>query len=114
MRHITFHSLRARYRILLVYRRARSGALPNLNLPRHHWQPRYFFVVMPDASTPTQPPPSKAKVFLRRLLSTVILWTVVLLALFSGYKQVSDYVFLVMIVVLAVTGLAEFYGLADR
>ena len=52
-------------------------------------------------------PPSKAKVFLRRLLSTVILWTVVLLALFSGYKQVSDYVFLVMIVVLAVTGLAR-------
>ena len=72
---------------------------------------------MPEAtgSTSSQPPaPSKLKTFLRRLLSTVILWTIVLTALFSGHKLVSDYVFLVVMIVLAVTGLAEFYGMAAK
>ena len=56
-------------------------------------------------------PPSKAKVFFRRLISTVILWSVILAALFSGHKLISDYVFLVIMVFLAGFGLAEFYGL---
>jgi len=51
---------------------------------------------------------------LRRLVSFVVLWTIVLTALFSGSRAVSDYVFLFIIVVLAVTGLAEFYGLVAR
>jgi phosphatidate cytidylyltransferase len=59
-------------------------------------------------------PPSKAKVFLRRLASSAVLWTVVLAALFSGHKLISDYVFLLIIVFLAAFGLAEFYGLAGR
>jgi phosphatidate cytidylyltransferase len=72
---------------------------------------------MPDAtgSTPTSPAPtSKLKIFLRRLLSFVILWTIVLTALFSSSRLVSDYVFLVIIVFLGLTGLAEFYGLAAK
>ncbi len=72
---------------------------------------------MPDAngSTPAQPAaPSKLKIFLRRLVSTVVLWTIVLVALFSGNKLVSDYVFLFVMVLLAVTGLAEFYGIAAK
>src|SRR5260221_847866 len=62
----------------------------------------------------TFPPPSKFKIFLRRLLSFVVLWAVLLVALFSGHRLVSDYVFLLIIVFLAVTGLAEFYGLVDK
>src|SRR6266446_7482421 len=59
-------------------------------------------------------PPSKAKVFLRRLISSVILWTIVLIGLFSSNPMLSNYLFLLIIVVLAVTGLAEFYGLAQK
>src|SRR5438552_17319035 len=59
-------------------------------------------------------PASKAKVFLRRLISSVILWTIVLIGLFSSNRLLSDFLFLTIIVVLAVTGLAEFYGLAQK
>ena len=69
---------------------------------------------MPDAAGSTPPPLSKAKVFLRRLTSFVVLWTIVLTALFSSNRLVSDYVFLFIMVFLAVTGLAEFYGLAAQ
>ena len=60
------------------------------------------------------PAPSKAKVFFRRLVTTVILWTVVLAALFSGNVLVSEGVFLLIIVFLAITGLIEFYDLAQK
>ncbi|HEX4264090.1 MAG TPA: CDP-archaeol synthase [Verrucomicrobiae bacterium] len=66
---------------------------------------------MPDA---TPPPQSKLKTFLRRLLSTVILWTIILTALFCRYQWVSDGAFLVVMVFLAVTGLWEFYGIAAK
>jgi phosphatidate cytidylyltransferase len=73
---------------------------------------------MPETIRATLPPPpatpSKLKVFARRLVSFVVLWTVVLTALFSSNRLVSDYVFLVIMVLLAVTGLAEFYGLAAK
>ena len=69
---------------------------------------------MDTPAPPTPPPLSKGKVFLRRLLSTVVLWTIILTALFSSNKLVSDYVFLVIIVFLAVVGLVEFYGLVDK
>jgi phosphatidate cytidylyltransferase len=58
--------------------------------------------------------PSKLKIFLRRLLSFVVLWTIVLVALFSANPLLSNYVFLVIMVFLAVTGLAEFYGLVEK
>src|SRR5258708_31639377 len=59
-------------------------------------------------------PPSKAKIFLRRLISSVVLWTIVLIGLFSSNPMLSNYLFLTIIVVLAVTGLVEFYGLAQK
>src|SRR5882762_7308650 len=65
-------------------------------------------------SPPTSAPPSKGKVFARRLLSTVVLWGLVLSVLFSGNRFISDYVFLLIMVVLAGTGLAEFYGLVEK
>jgi phosphatidate cytidylyltransferase len=71
---------------------------------------------MPDAPaiTPQPVPLSKFKIFLRRLLSFVVLWAIVLTALFSSNRMVSDYVFLVIMVFLAVMGLAEFYGLVEK
>jgi len=72
---------------------------------------------MSDAIRPAPAPgpaPSKLRIFLRRLLSSLVLWTIVLMALFSSSRLVSDYVFLVIMVFLAVSGLAEFYGLAAK
>jgi phosphatidate cytidylyltransferase len=60
------------------------------------------------------PPPSKARVFLRRLITSVILWTVILTALFSSNSLVSDGVFLLIIVFLALAGLTEFYGIIAK
>jgi len=69
--------------------------------------------------SPVSPPPpatapSKFKVFLRRLLSFVVLWTVLLTAMFCGTRTVSDGVFLVIMVFLVATGLGEFYGIAQK
>jgi phosphatidate cytidylyltransferase len=72
---------------------------------------------MPDAlgQTPAPAaPPSKLKVFARRLLSFVVLWTIVLTALFSSNRLLSDYVFLTIMILLAVFGLAEFYGMVEK
>ncbi len=57
---------------------------------------------------------TKRQIFFRRLFSFVILWTVILTALFSGYRWLSDTVFLVIMVALAAAGLAEFYSLAEK
>jgi len=69
---------------------------------------------MPDSSTPSPQPTSKLKTFLRRLLSTVILWTVILTALFCGNQAIADYSFLVVMVFLVILGLVEFYGIAGK
>lgn len=66
---------------------------------------------MPEAAPPTS---SKLKTFFRRLLSTVILWAIILTALFCGNQAISDYSFLIVMIFLAVTGLAEFYGIAAK
>jgi len=68
---------------------------------------------MPEPNS-APPPPSKAQVLLRRLGSTVFLWTVILVALFSGHQLVSNGVFLLLIALLALSGLVEFYGLAEK
>ena len=59
-------------------------------------------------------PGDRARTFLRRLTSSVVLWTAVLLALFSDHPAVANWVFLGIMVFLAAAGLAEFYGLAAR
>src|SRR3954451_20990439 len=69
---------------------------------------------MPEANTPAKPALSKAQIFARRLFSFVILWTVILTALFSNNHQLSNYVFLIIMVLLAGSGLAEFYGLVEK
>ena len=63
---------------------------------------------------PAAPPLSRGQVFARRLISSVILWTIVLLAIFSPNKLVSAYFFLLIMFLLALTGLIEFYDLARK
>ncbi len=69
---------------------------------------------MPEPAPAPPSPPSKAAIFLRRLTSFVILWTIVLVALFSPYKMVSDYFFLLILMFLAAAGLMEFYGMVGK
>jgi phosphatidate cytidylyltransferase len=68
---------------------------------------------MPEPVNPVASP-SKVQILLRRSVSTVILWTVILAALFSGKRLISDGVFLLLIALLALTGLIEFYGIAQK
>ena len=65
-------------------------------------------------SAPAAPPLTRGQVFARRLISSVILWTIVLLAMFSPNKLVSAYFFLLIMFLLALTGLIEFYDLARK
>jgi len=68
---------------------------------------------MPLADSPA-PSPSKMRIFLRRLASSVVLWTVILAAMFSGQRFIADGVFVLLIAFLAMAGLVEFYGLAQK
>lgn len=61
-----------------------------------------------------EPSTSKGAIFLRRLASTVVLWTIILAALFSNNATLSDTVFILILLVLAGCGLWEFYGLAEK
>ena len=65
-------------------------------------------------SAAATPPPSKTQVFFRRLISTVMLWTVILTALFSGNALISNGVCLLLLMFLTVTGLAEFYNIVEK
>ena len=58
--------------------------------------------------------PSKSKVFLRRLTTSVVLWTVIIAALFSSSRLISNGVFILIIVLVATAGLAEFYEMAAK
>jgi phosphatidate cytidylyltransferase len=64
--------------------------------------------------TVTSVSPSKLGTFVRRLASTVILWAIILAAMFSRHRLVSDYFFLFAMVFLAVTGLLEFYRMVEK
>jgi len=66
-------------------------------------------------TTATSPPPSsKLRTFARRLLSFVVLWAILITALFSRNRLISDSVFLIVIAFLAVSGLVEFYGIVGK
>src|SRR5436190_5963818 len=70
-------------------------------------------------SIPTAPgtapaPVSRGKIFLRRLASSVALWSFVLLSLFSGSTLLSDTLFLLVMLAIAGLGLHEFYDLVTK
>jgi len=66
------------------------------------------------APTPAPPALTKAQTFVRRLGSTVVLWTIVLTAIFSTNVLVANHVFLALMMLLAGTGMLEFYGLVEK
>ncbi|MCL5096452.1 MAG: phosphatidate cytidylyltransferase [Candidatus Omnitrophica bacterium] len=70
----------------------------------------------PHAPPPSAPPPPPAKrwVFLRRLLSSIVLWAILISALFSRNLIVANYFFLAAMMALAGVGLWEFYRLVER
>ena len=69
---------------------------------------------MPTETTTTGAATPKKLVFLRRLTTSVVLWTVLISALFSQNKFVSNYCALGMMVALAGLGLHEFYALVQK
>src|SRR6266446_3447988 len=80
-----------------------------------HWPTPSNPINLVTISTPSpSPPSSKVKTFFRRLLSFIILWTVVLGAMFSGNKLISNSVFLVIMVLFVAFGLEEFYELMAK
>jgi phosphatidate cytidylyltransferase len=68
---------------------------------------------MPDATSPVAVP-SRGAVFLRRLVSNVILWSLLIAGLFSGVPWLSDYLFLAVLAAMALLGQMEFYTLAAK
>lgn len=69
----------------------------------------------PTTSSPTAPPTyTKGQIFVRRLSSTIVLWAVVLTSIFSTNTFVREWVFLGLMMLLAWTGLHEFYGLVEK
>ncbi len=69
---------------------------------------------MSPAPPTTAPSLSKGQVFVRRLGSTMVLWAIVLTAIFSTNPIVANAVFLLLMLILAGAGLWEFYGLIER
>lgn len=70
---------------------------------------------MSESVSPMSPAPlSKSQVFARRLISSIVLWSVVIGAMFSGNRLLSDYLFLIVMMLLAGIGLVEFYGLVEK
>ncbi len=67
-----------------------------------------------DAVPTPATPSSKLRTFFRRLLSFVVLWGVVLGAMFSGKPIISNSVFLIIMILLAAFGLEEFYTLMAK
>jgi phosphatidate cytidylyltransferase len=69
---------------------------------------------MPDEKpTTAAPKKSKSAVFLQRLISTVVLWAIIIAAMFSG-NAVSDWCFLGIMLALTWTGLMEFYDMTEK
>lgn len=69
---------------------------------------------MSDVSASTTPFLSKGAVFLRRLSSTVVLWGVLIAALFAPHRGVAECCFLGLMLALTAAGLIEFYGLIAK
>jgi len=64
-------------------------------------------------TVPTKPL-SKGAIFLRRLSSSLVLWGVVLGALFSSNKVVADALFLLLLLTFGGLGLVEFFQLVEK
>ncbi|HYE30018.1 MAG TPA: phosphatidate cytidylyltransferase [Methylomirabilota bacterium] len=68
----------------------------------------------PELPPAPAPAASRGKIFFRRLFSSVVLWGMVIVSTFSVNKFVSDYLFLIIMLVLAGIGLHEFYEMVRK
>jgi phosphatidate cytidylyltransferase len=78
---------------------------------------RQSVAFLPAMSTDTNPKPPavpKSIIFIRRLISSVALWTIVLLSIFASNRLLSSYLFLLIMMTVAGLGLVEFYNLVRR
>lgn len=69
---------------------------------------------MPVSTDPVAPSASRRATFVRRLASSVVLWSVVLAVLIAGHTPLADGIFLLVMMALAGFGLSEFYDLTER
>ncbi len=69
---------------------------------------------MEPTPPPSPVPVSRGTVFFRRLLSSVVLWALVISSLFAPNKVFSDYTFLIVMVALSWLGQSEFYTMAEK
>lgn len=75
---------------------------------------RVIAAAMSEVPASTTPSLSKGAVFLRRLSSTVVLWGVVIAALFAPHRGVAECCFLGLMLALTAAGLIEFYALIEK
>ena len=68
---------------------------------------------MPSDNVGAAVAPSQFQTFLKRLLSTVVLWVVVLGALFSGYKPLAGGAVVLVLNLICFFGLMEFCDLME-
>ncbi|MBX3744546.1 MAG: phosphatidate cytidylyltransferase [Verrucomicrobiae bacterium] len=68
----------------------------------------------PEAPAPKTSGPTRGRIFVRRLGSTAALWAVVLWTVFSTRRDLTDWVFLGMLMGLTWVGMREFYGWVGR
>ena len=80
----------------------------NLDTPS---TPPLLFAPMPSDTAGAPAASSKLKIFLKRLFSTVVLWAIVLGALFSGNRTAADLAMLIVLNVICFFALLEFGGL---
>ncbi|MCX7871754.1 MAG: phosphatidate cytidylyltransferase [Verrucomicrobiae bacterium] len=57
---------------------------------------------------------NKIAIFLKRLISTVLLWTIVLAALFAPWRALSLSTFFIIITLLTTIGMLEFYSCIEK
>lgn len=69
---------------------------------------------MPSETEVGAKAPTKLQTFFKRLLSTVVLWAVLLGALFSGNKSIADLVLMIVLCVISVFGLMEFCDMSEK
>ncbi len=69
---------------------------------------------MPVDTAVARPAPTRLQTFGKRLFSTVLLWTVVLGALFSGNQIIADLAVLIVLNVISVFGLMEFCDMLEK
>ncbi len=67
-----------------------------------------------EASVNNEFPPSPKRKFLHRLLSFVVLWGVVVGAVFSPWEILAQYLFLILITGIGIAGLLEYYSLLEK